>query len=100
MAFLLESRAATQAASRTWPPLVVVAGLLAIGVAYEDGTFGAAGALLDRLPGGETALFLSREPGPCEWWISPRMSRCYGSGCRYPNRPFASSFGPAVKYRR
>jgi len=60
MAFLLESRAATQAASRTWPPLVVVAGLLAIGVmAYEDGTFGAAGALLDRLPGGETALFLT-----------------------------------------
>ena len=44
MAFLLESRAATQAASRTWPPFVLVAGLLTIGVvAFEDGTFGAGG---------------------------------------------------------
>ena len=60
VAFLLEPRAATQAASRTWPPFVLVAGLLTIGVvAYEDGTFGAAGGLLDRLPGGETALFLT-----------------------------------------
>ena len=32
------------AAARTWPPFVLVAGLLLIGaVAYEDGTFQAAG---------------------------------------------------------
>jgi len=46
------------AAARTWPPFVLVAGLLLIGaVAYEDGTFQAAGALLDRLPGGEPMLY-------------------------------------------
>lgn len=57
--FLLEPQAAAQAASRTWPPFVLVAGLLLIGVvAHEDGTFAAAGALLDRVAGGETALFL------------------------------------------
>ena len=47
------------AAARTWPPFVLVAGLLLIGaVAYEDGTFRAAGALLDRLPGGEPLLYV------------------------------------------
>jgi arsenical pump membrane protein len=50
---------AAAAASRTWPPFVLVAGLLLIGaVAYEDGTFEAAGALLDRLPGGERTLYV------------------------------------------
>jgi arsenical pump membrane protein len=50
---------AAAAASRTWPPFVLVAGLLLIGaVAYEDGTFEAAGALLDRLPGGEPVLYV------------------------------------------
>jgi arsenical pump membrane protein len=50
---------AAAAASRTWPPFVLVAGLLLIGaVAYEDGTFEAAGALLDRLPGGERVLYV------------------------------------------
>jgi len=35
---------AAAAAARTWPPFVLVAGLLLIGaVAYEDGTFQAAG---------------------------------------------------------
>jgi len=48
---------AAAAAARTWPPFVLVAGLLLIGaVAYEDGTFQAAGALLDRL-GGEPMLY-------------------------------------------
>jgi arsenical pump membrane protein len=50
---------AAASASRTWPPFVLVAGLLLIGaVAYEDGTFEAAGALLDRLPGGEGTLYV------------------------------------------
>ncbi|HEX9315513.1 MAG TPA: SLC13 family permease, partial [Actinomycetota bacterium] len=50
---------AAAAADRTWPPFVLVAGLLLIGaVAYEDGTFRAAGALLDRLPGGEPLLYV------------------------------------------
>ena len=50
---------ASASASRTWPPFVLVAGLLLIGaVAYEDGTFEAAGALLDRLPGGEGTLYV------------------------------------------
>ncbi|HEY2666336.1 MAG TPA: SLC13 family permease [Actinomycetota bacterium] len=49
---------AAAAAARTWPPFVLVAGLLLIGaVAYEDGTFEAAGALLDRVPGGDPMLY-------------------------------------------
>ena len=49
---------AVAAAARTWPPFVLVAGLLLIGaVAYEDRTFQAAGTRLDRLPGGEPMLY-------------------------------------------
>ena len=48
---------AVAAAARTWPPFVLVAGLLIGAVADEDGTFQAAGALLDRLPGGEPLLY-------------------------------------------
>ncbi len=43
---------------QAWPPFVLVAGLLAIGlVAYRDGLFGAAGAFLERLPGPSVVLF-------------------------------------------
>src|SRR5579872_5125152 len=57
---LLDRRDAVAAAARTWPPFVLVAGLLLIGtVANEDGVFAAAGALLDRLPGGDASLYLA-----------------------------------------
>jgi arsenical pump membrane protein len=48
------------ALSQTWPPFVLIAGLLLIGtVAASDGLFEAAGAAIARLPGGGLALFLS-----------------------------------------
>jgi arsenical pump membrane protein len=59
VALLAAPHAAGEAVARTWSPFVLVAGLLLVGVvANEDGAFEAAGRLLDRLPGGETALFL------------------------------------------
>jgi arsenical pump membrane protein len=44
--------------SQTWPPFVLIAGLLLIGtVAASDGLFEATGAALARLPGGGLVLF-------------------------------------------
>jgi arsenical pump membrane protein len=44
--------------SQTWPPFVLIAGLLLIGtVAASDGLFEAAGAAIARLPGGGLVLF-------------------------------------------
>src|SRR5207248_6014468 len=41
-----------------WPPFVLVAGLLLVGlVAVKDGLFEAAGAALSRLPGGAIVLY-------------------------------------------
>lgn len=49
---------AAASAARTWPPFVLVAGLLVLGaVAHADGVFAFAGSLLDRLPGGDTSLY-------------------------------------------
>ncbi len=46
--------------SQTWPPFVLIAGLLLIGaVAASDGLFEAAGATIARLPGGGLVLFAS-----------------------------------------
>ena len=45
------------AVSQTWPPFVLVAGLLLIGAVVEaDGLFAAVGARLERMPGGPVAL--------------------------------------------
>lgn len=53
-------QAAGASAARAWSPFVLVAGLLVIGVvANADGTFEAAGRLLDRVPGGPGALFVA-----------------------------------------
>src|SRR5262245_15940054 len=50
--------AARAAAGQSWPPFVLVTGLLLIGVvADHDGLFGHAGARLARLPGGGAPLF-------------------------------------------
>jgi len=50
----------TQAFAQTWPPFVLIAGLLLVGaVAASDRLFEAAGAALARLPGGGYSLFLS-----------------------------------------
>lgn len=47
----------SDAAAQAWPPFVLVAGLLLIGiVAHADGLFERVGALLERLPGGPTVL--------------------------------------------
>ena len=59
-ALVAAPRDAVAAAARTWPPFVLVAGLLLLGVvANKDGVFGSAGALLDRLPGGDLTLYLA-----------------------------------------
>ncbi|MGH2719379.1 MAG: SLC13 family permease, partial [Actinomycetota bacterium] len=56
----LDGHDAVASAARTWPPFVLVAGLLLLGaVANRDGVFAAAGDLLDRLPGGDVALYLA-----------------------------------------
>ncbi|HEV8063364.1 MAG TPA: SLC13 family permease [Acidimicrobiales bacterium] len=48
------------ALDQSWPPFVLVAGLLLIGVvAASDGFFEAIGSRLARLPGGAAALFVS-----------------------------------------
>lgn len=58
VALLGNPQAAGTSAARTWGPFVLVTGLLMIGVvANADGTFEAAGRLLDRVPGGPGALF-------------------------------------------
>jgi arsenical pump membrane protein len=60
VAFLAAPRAAGDAAGHTWGPFVLVAGLLAIGVvANEDGVFTSAASVLDRLPGGDTTLYVA-----------------------------------------
>jgi arsenical pump membrane protein len=52
--------AAQSAASRTWPPFVLVAGLLLIGgVAHEEGAFDRAATATARLGGGAAVLLLS-----------------------------------------
>jgi len=52
--------AARAAASRTWPPFVLVAGLLLIGaVAHEEGTFDRAAGAASRLAGGDAVLLLA-----------------------------------------
>ena len=46
--------------SQTWPPFVLIAGLLLIGTAAaSDGLFESAGAAIARLPGGGLVLFAS-----------------------------------------
>jgi arsenical pump membrane protein len=60
LAVALDHRDVLASAARTWPPFVLVGGLLLVGaVANDDGVFAAAGRLLDRLPGGELALYLA-----------------------------------------
>jgi arsenical pump membrane protein len=59
-AAVLEPSAFGGAATHTWSPFVLVAGLLLIGaVANEDGIFAAAARVLGRLPGGELLLYLA-----------------------------------------
>ena len=49
--------AVRDAAQQAWPPFVLVAGLLLIGlVAHAEGLFAAAGSLLERVPGPPVAL--------------------------------------------
>jgi arsenical pump membrane protein len=58
LAAILVPAAARAAAAQSWPPFVLVTGLLLIGVvADRDGLFEAAGARLARLPGGGALLF-------------------------------------------
>ena len=54
----LASAAAGDSAARTWPPFVLVTGLLLVGVvANGDGLFAAAAGVLGRLPGGDLVLY-------------------------------------------
>ena len=47
-----------QALEQSWPPFVLVLGLLMVGiVAHADGLFSAMGRTLERLPGGSAALY-------------------------------------------
>ncbi len=58
VAALVEPSAARSAASQDWPPFVLVAGLLLIGlVADDDGLFAAAGRLLARVAPSGAVLF-------------------------------------------
>jgi arsenical pump membrane protein len=57
VSFGVERSRATSALERSWPPLALVAGLLAVGfLANEDGLFQWAGGRLARLPGKERTL--------------------------------------------
>lgn len=57
-AFAADTHGAGGAASQDWPPFVLVAGLLLIGlVAADDGLFESAGAVLDRLAAGGVTLY-------------------------------------------
>ena len=59
MAGLAEPTAARSAAAQVWPPFVLVAGLLLVGmVADADGLFAAAGRLLADLAPGDGSLFV------------------------------------------
>jgi arsenical pump membrane protein len=60
LALLLDAAPARSALAQAWPPFVLVAGLLAIGlVAGRDGLFDAAAARLERLPGPPVVLALA-----------------------------------------
>jgi arsenical pump membrane protein len=60
LALLLDAAPARAALAQAWPPFVLVAGLLAIGlVAGRDGLFDAAAARLVRLPGPPVTLALA-----------------------------------------
>jgi arsenical pump membrane protein len=60
LALLLDAAQARSALAQAWPPFVLVAGLLLIGlVAGRDGVFDAAASRLVRLPGGPLGLALS-----------------------------------------
>jgi arsenical pump membrane protein len=57
-AVALRTSAAIDSAGRSWPPFVLVAGLLLIGaVANEDGLFASIAGLIGRLPGGSLPLY-------------------------------------------
>lgn len=57
-ATLLAASGARTAAMQTWPPFVLVAGLLLVGfVAHREGVFEFVAARLARVPGGFTALY-------------------------------------------
>jgi arsenical pump membrane protein len=59
LAAFLNPGDARSAASQDWPPFVLVAGLLLIGlVAADDGLFSAAGHRLARIPGNGVILFV------------------------------------------
>lgn len=59
-ALVLTPAALRDAAAHTWPPFVLVTGLLLVGVvANEDGVFVRAAALLARLPGGGLPLYVA-----------------------------------------
>jgi arsenical pump membrane protein len=60
LAFGLQTQAAARSAAQTWPPFVLVTGLLLIGiVANEDGVFAAAAAVLSRVASHRLLLYLS-----------------------------------------
>lgn len=60
VAAVVAPNAARAAASRTWPPFVLVVGLLLIGaVAHEEGAFDRAAARASRLPGGRAGLLVA-----------------------------------------
>ncbi len=55
----VEPSAAASAASRTWPPFVLVIGLLLVGrVAFDDGVFAHAAGLTARIGGSAPMLFV------------------------------------------
>ena len=59
LAGVLDERAAGAATSQNWPPFVLVAGLLLVGlVAHEEGLFAALGQQLARLAPGAASLFV------------------------------------------
>lgn len=60
IALVFARGAAADAAAQTWPPFVLVAGLLAIGlVANDDGLFAWAAAFLARVRGGDVAVYVA-----------------------------------------
>lgn len=59
IATVVWTQAAAAALVQTWPPFVLVAGLLLLGVvANADGIFAEAGAVLNRLPGSTGVLYV------------------------------------------
>jgi hypothetical protein len=60
LVLLLDASAARSALAQAWPPFVLVAGLLLVGmVAGVDGLFDAAAARLVALPGSPVVLLLA-----------------------------------------